>query len=405
MVSDFLPRRDQPPPKTNSEQTPEQPFVSPFKTPDQVAAVEEQAPDTSSTGPLLTPPPKKKRSLKERFMALSRKQKIIVIALTVLVLIGGGVGVAFALQDKPAPKQAVIKKETPKPAPKPTTVPSTLSGIQVAPEVNDRPVTAVMIENSLDARPQSGVNQASVVFEAVAEGGITRFLTLFQDTQPDYVGPVRSVRPYYIQWALGFDAAIAHAGGSAEGLANMRDWKVKDLNHANDYFWRVSNRFAPHNLYTSIAKLNEYEASKGYGKPNFTGFVRTTAEKPAKVPTAKSIDMAISSGAFNVHYEYDATTNSYKRAVGGTAHLDEKSSAQLSPKVVIGLIMAKGQSDIYSTYNVIGSGQAYVFQDGLVTLGTWKKDSRTSQIMFTDANGAVPEAKPWPDLAHRPWRR
>ncbi|MCP5939883.1 DUF3048 domain-containing protein, partial [Klebsiella pneumoniae] len=86
--------------------------------------------------------------------------------------------------------------------PKPTTVANTLTGLQVAPDVNQRPVTGVMIENSTDARPQSGLDQAGVVFEAIAEGGITRFLALFQDTQPDYVGPVRSSRPYYVQWAL-----------------------------------------------------------------------------------------------------------------------------------------------------------------------------------------------------------
>jgi len=112
---------------------------------------------------------------------------------------------------------------------KPTTEASKLTGVQVDPAVNQRPTTAVMIENSTAARPQSGLDQAGVVFEAIAEGGITRFEAIYQDSQPAYLGPVRSVRPYYIQWALGFDAAIAHVGGSPEALSDIKTWNAKDL--------------------------------------------------------------------------------------------------------------------------------------------------------------------------------
>src|SRR5581483_6348891 len=115
-------------------------------------------------------------------------------------------------------------------AQQPTTVASTLTGLPVDPSVNKRQVTAVMIENSLDARPQSGLDQAGIVFEALAEGGVTRFMALFQDTQPDYIGPVRSARPYYIQWLLGYDAAYAHVGGSPDALNDITAWHVKDLN-------------------------------------------------------------------------------------------------------------------------------------------------------------------------------
>src|SRR5690606_17560880 len=145
--------------------------------------------------------------------------------------------------------------------------------------------------------------QASVVFEAIAEGGITRFVALFQDTEPDYVGPVRSARPYYMTWLLGFDATYAHAGGSAEALSLINQWRVKDIPHHNSYYWRVNNRSAPHNLYTSIAKLREYAGAKGFGKSNFTPLPRKDKEQPANTPTAKSIDFNISSATFNVHYD------------------------------------------------------------------------------------------------------
>ncbi|HZM64498.1 MAG TPA: DUF3048 domain-containing protein [Candidatus Saccharimonadales bacterium] len=330
--------------------------------------------------------PKQKKSFKEWLRSITKKQWIIIGVVAGVLVIGGGIGLFFLLKDDKKPVVVEQKEEVPPPPPEPTTVASNLTGLQVDKSVNERPVTGIMIENSMDARPQSGLLGAGVVFEAVAEGGITRCLTLFQDSEPDYIGPVRSVRPYYIQWALGFDAAIAHAGGSADGLNLLKSTGAKDLNHNSNYFWRVNNRTAPHNLYTSIAKLREYEAHKGYGKANYTSLARK-AEAPNAAPTAKKIDFNISSANFNVHYDYDATTNTYKRSEGGKAHTDERSGTQLSPKVVVGLIMAQGKSGIYSTYGTIGSGEVVVFQDGIATEGTWKKDSNTTNFSFTDKNG------------------
>ncbi|HSX36956.1 MAG TPA: DUF3048 domain-containing protein, partial [Patescibacteria group bacterium] len=276
----------------------------------------------------------------------------------------------------------------------PTTVPSTLTGLPVDPSVNQRPVTGVMIENSIDARPQSGLGQAGVVFEAVAEGGVTRFLALFQDTQPDNIGPIRSARPYYIQWALGFDAGYAHVGGSPDGLQDIRDWGVRDLDQFfnSGSYHRTSDREAPHNVYTSIAALHQLEASKGYNSSNFTGFVRKTETKP-KQPTVTSIDFAISGPTYNPHYDYDATTNNYLRSEAGSPHIDANSNAQIASKVVIALIVPKSQGALdasgayYSEYAAVGSGAAYIFQDGGVTTATWQKAGNTSQITFTDASG------------------
>src|SRR5262249_15833287 len=151
------------------------------------------------------------------------------------------------------PKKVIAQKVT-----APAVTLSTLSGLPVDPAVNQRPVTGVMIENSVQARPQSGLNQAGVVFEAIAEGGITRFLALYQDTTPDNVGPIRSARPYYEQWALGFDAGYAHVGGSPEALNDIKAWGVRDLDqfYNSGSYHRISSREAPHNVYTGITTLN-----------------------------------------------------------------------------------------------------------------------------------------------------
>lgn len=320
------------------------------------------------------------------------KKEYFAIAVVVFFLIGVG----FALLS-PHQKQTVAAITKPKAAPNipatPTssTVPSTLSGLPVAPSVNKNPVTAVMIENSTFARPQSGLGQASVVFEAIAEGGITRFEAFFQDTAPTNVGPIRSVRPYYEQWALGFNASLAHVGGSPEALTDMKTWNVRDLDEfANgSSYHRISTRQAPHNMYTSIADLNQLEAAKGYSTSTYTGFVRKSSSTPLKSPTAGSINLTLSGPLYNVHYDYNSSTNSYERSEGGAAQTDANTNTVISPKVVIAMVMQYSlEADGYhSDYNVIGSGPVYIFQDGGVQMGTWAKTAPASQITFKTSSG------------------
>ena len=372
---------------------------SDFQPPEEIAAEEEKTepvePPPSSHA---TPPGKKRRSLKAWFTSLTKKQRILLIAAVVVILgLAGFAAYYFGFRtDTPPPvKHAVVKKQAPKKA-APTTVPSTLTGLPVDPSVNNNPVTAVMIENSSSARPQAGIIDAGVVFEAVAEGGITRFITFFQDTSPDYIGPVRSVRPYYIKWANGFDAAIAHVGGSGQALAMIRSPGGKDLDQFFNpsAYGRISSRPAPHNMYSSIPKLRELQIKKGWGASNYTGFARKDKETPAATPTARTIDFNISGALYNSHYDYDSATNSYKRSEGGKPHTDDRSGQQISPKVVIGLVMPQGRDGIYTTYETIGSGHAYIFQDGTVTEGTWTKTSNDSQFTFKDTTGAVIKLNP-----------
>lgn len=398
MDNDFLPRRGfrhndfprgpQRPLRRNNIMRPR---PGAFQTPDVIAAQEEEHPATNTTGPLIGHHPQPKKTLKDRLKNLNKKQWAIISIVAVLLL--GGISFAgyyFLIRDDPKPVVATKKEEPKKETPKPVPLYATLTGLPIADAtVNDRPVTAIMIENSQDARPQSGLNQAGILFEAVAEGGITRFLTLWQDTESDYIGPVRSVRPYYIQWLRGFDAAVAHVGGSAQALAMLKEPGYKDLDqfHNSSAYWRVSSRFAPHNMYTSIPKLREVEAKKGFGKSNYTGFPRKDGAG-STTPNAKTIDFNISGALYNAHYDYDSTTNTYKRSEGGKPHTDEQSGQQLAPTVVIGLVMPQGKNGVYTTYGTIGSGQAFVFQDGIVTPGTWSKSSNESQFVLKDANGA-----------------
>jgi hypothetical protein len=362
-----------------------------FRTPDEVAAEQTLENTPAAAEPTATEQgsPKATAGWRQK-LALHwppGKKEWLVAAGAVLLLGLAGVLILTHHSKKPVVVHQI--KPIVKPVPS-KTVASTLSGLQVDPSVNTRPVTAVMIENSTDARPQSGLGQAEVVFEAVAEGGITRFLALYQDTAPGAVGPVRSARPYYIQWELGFDGAYAHVGGSPEALTDIKTWNVRDLDQfANSgSYQRISSRAAPHNVYTSIAALNQLEAAKGYTSSTFTGFARKK-EAPLKQPNAGHIDIAISGPLYNVHYDYVAATNSYNRSEGGAPHVDANNNATLSPKVVVVLVMPYGLEvdDHHSQYSTIGSGHAYIFQDGTVTGGQWAKASNTSQFVFTDSAG------------------
>lgn len=319
------------------------------------------------------------------------KRQEAMSALAVLFIVGFGV---FGFINLHKSKAAPIAKAAAVKAVVPTTVPSTLTGLPVKPSVNKRPVTGVMIENSLDARPQSGLSAAGVVFEAVAEGGVTRFLALYQDQWPSNVGPIRSARPYYIEWDMGFDAPYAHVGGSVDGLSDITKWHVKDLNefYNGSYYHRISSRAAPHNVYTSLATLNKLEKSKGYTSSKFSGFARK-ADAPLASPTARGISLYLSGPDYDVHYAYSRNTNSYKRWEGGAAQIDANTKKQLSPKVVIALVVPEHSGALdssgayYSDYDVLGSGKAYVFQDGGVTVGSWHKAGKSDQISFTDDNG------------------
>lgn len=326
----------------------------------------------------------------------SRNVRFGIIAIF-LLLFGGGAIIWFRyIQPDSNPSLSIVRH----PKKKPTTVASPLTGVQVSPADAARPVTGIMIENSDEARPQSGLQDAGVVYEAIAEAGITRFLALYQEGQPQYIGPVRSLRPYYIDFAAPFQASIVHVGGSPDALAEVTSGGFRNLDqfYNGAYFTRINSRYAPHNVYTSFAKLDALNQAKGFTKSSFSGWPRKADKKMAS-PTAKNIKLAVSSADFWATYAYDPASNTYLRSEAGQPHIElvnpgDKTGPQLHPKVVIALVMglSNGALDAsgayYSEYQDTGSGQLYVFQDGGVTQGTWSKPDTSSQFSFTDSNGS-----------------
>jgi len=313
------------------------------------------------------------------------KKQIIIISIIVALLIAGLIYyfIFYKKDQSSNTTVTVTKKEEP---PKPPTSP--LTGRVVESEtIAKRPVTAIMIENSPDARPQSGLKQADTVVEAVAEGGVTRFMAAYLESTPDYIGPIRSARPYYVDYALAFDASYAHVGGSPEALSDIKTLGVKDLDQFfnPDAYFRINSRYAPHNMYSDFTKLDALNQSKGYTSSKFTPFERKI--DVAQTPTANSVSFSLSGATYNPTFTYDAATNSYIRSQAGNTHNDFKSGEPINPKVVVALVLDKSSDGYNTIYQTSGSGTAYIFQDGIVSQGSWNKPDRKSSVTLTDKNG------------------
>ena len=311
---------------------------------------------------------------------------------------------------------------------------SRLSGEEVAEESSlSHPTYCVQIPNGVDgARPQVGLQDAKVVFEAIAESGITRFAAIYQDP-PAVVGPIRSLRLYYLNWDVPFDCTVVHAGGSAEALEAVKSYGVRDLSENYSFMWRSSTNYTVqrlwNNLFTSNEYLNGHSTINGYLSSDIRSFARFTppqaarnkidvqAEEKLKIdqPATKDTDVlspkithiTMKIGAmpnFNPVYDYDATTNTYKRSYEtGAAHTSYDCTGktgeitpelvcdevQITASVVIG-IMVQERKASYDNYHedisTIGAGDAYIFQNGILIKGTWEKSSKDAQITFKDTN-------------------
>ena len=340
----------------------------------------------------------------------NKKEFLIFLGIAGAVLLAGSAA-AFTIFKNPVeePEEPTITSTYVAPPPEYF---SPLTGVMTDEASTQRPVTAVMIENSIDARPQSGLQEAGIVYEAIAEGGITRFMALYQESRPGNVGPIRSARPYYVSWAAGYEASYLHVGGSPEGLALIRSLGVRDLDqsaYGDRIASRSSNRYAPHNMYSDFDRIDSLNNDLGYKTSDFKPFARKTIEKEAEavvvdpaVPatpvsyTAAKINFDISGANYNTSYTYNPDTNTYARVMAGRPHTDQESGKQITPTVVIALQMSYGihPNRIHSVYGNIGTGEALIFQDGNVIKATWTKASDKASLELTDAAGVAIELNP-----------
>jgi hypothetical protein len=252
-----------------------------------------------------------------------------------------------------------------------------------------------MIENAAfeGVRPQAGLSAAQVVYEIIVEGGITRLMAVYAGEKADTVGPVRSARDTYLEFASELNCAYAHAGGSYTAMQAIPNFEMRDLDGLREpqWFWRDSSKYSPHNLFTSTDNL--YTAIKdGHSwtdAPTYEVWSFVDDEKISVGETATEVNILFG-GSYNVTYTYNAELAAYERTNGGVAHTDVNTGKTLAARNVImqkvpagDFIEGKGRIN----FSVTGEGEVYIARLGQLEKGTWKKADRLSRTQFFDAAG------------------
>lgn len=297
------------------------------------------------------------------------KKKIFIV---ILLLLAVGAGAAYALgwfdKDK-----------------KDETYHSQLTGVEVDKDTSQQPILGVMIENSREARPQTGLDSAGVVFEATTEGGITRYLALYQENMPEEVGPVRSLRVHFLDWLMGFDSSVAHVGGNARSLelAESRDAKSLSQFKYSEPYYRNEDRQAPHNMYARTSDLRDLQKELEYSKSSFVEIPRSD-DAASQNPTTTEITLPFSSAFYEAQFRYDNSSNSYTRYLAGEPHIDAATDKAITVK---NLVVLELESDNDAQAGALGSGRAFVFKNGEVIEGRWQQSVFNQRLKVTDNQG------------------
>ena len=266
-----------------------------------------------------------------------------------------------------------------------------LTGIVSADRSSHRAI-AVVISNHPSARPQTAIDEADVVYEVLTEGGITRFLALYQSEYPVKIGPVRSARDYFIKLAEGYNALFLAHGYSPEAQEILLSGEIDQLNgiqHEGDIFKRDSSRKAPHNSYVDVEEALDVAEQKGYRMDNAPSRLSFLSEKEKMSlngePAALLSIRPSSNDLFESSYEYDGT--SYHRSIGGAdVQVDNIFVIEADHRVVD----AKGRMDI----DLKSGGDAFLIQDGVLNLVKWRnQDGRI--VPYTESGAAFVQGKTW----------
>ena len=309
----------------------------------------------------------------------------------------------------------------------PKTEPCPLNGTLYSKQQKDwwekhRPL-GIMIENHQEARPQSGLSSADVLYEAVAEGGITRFLAIYYCNSAENVGPVRSARTYFLDFIseYGDSPLYVHVGGAnqdgpADALSQIEDYGWVGLNDMNQFsigfptFWRDYDRLGhpaatEHTMYSTTEKLLQFAGTKRKlaaededGVSWTKGFIPYSFKEDAPVaqrPSLQKIHLEFwtKDPDYAIDWIYEPTGNIYKRNNGGKPHTDLNNKKQLTAKNIVVLKMIETnandgyENNAHLLYRTKGTGKAHIFMDGKETVGTWRKDSRIARTLLFDNTG------------------
>lgn len=307
--------------------------------------------------------------------------------------------------NEPNPAPGASGKAAPPPALCPLTGAPAASGVDVS-----RPALAVKLDNAPEARPQAGIEAADVVYEELAEGGITRFMAIYQCKDASRLGPVRSARTVDPDLLVQYKPVLfAFSGANGPVMAKVKSTQgVVSLEHGShgSAYQRVSGRAAPHNLFTSTEKLRAF--AKDVKGPPKTGFVFEASASPPSAPSpaasgapagagatgpGASVTFAFA-GSADHKYTYDAASGSYLRFQGLNAPFRSEAAGQVKATNVVIMKVKVVQSSLKDAagnfspdISVVGSGEAVVLRGGVSVKGRWTRSSLGDQPKLADASG------------------
>ncbi|MGN7360511.1 DUF3048 domain-containing protein [Paenibacillus sp. SAF-054] len=309
-------------------------------------------------------------------------------------------------QNAETPKEPVVEEQMPLEEPAPENpVPSgepeqaaftaPLTGLPMDHAPTSRPLS-IMINNAPAARPQSGLTQADIVYEVLAEGGITRLIGIFQSKGTDEkIGPIRSIRPYLIDLGESYGGVLVHAGGSNDAYAILQKQHKEDLDeigNAGAYFWRDKTRKAPHNLYSDADKLRAGADKLRYAKEvDIPSYAFRADDELPEGESASGVDITFLLKSYKVSYQYHEASKMYLRSINGKPHVDLNTGQQLSAtNVVILGADHKTLDDVGRlAVNVEKGGEAILLQRGKVLRGQWVR-AKNDVIRFVKDGQEVP---------------
>ena len=260
-----------------------------------------------------------------------------------------------------------------------------------------RPI-AVMIDNEGSrSLPQGGLDKAQIIYEVIIEGGETRLMPVFWNTNVQMIGPVRSSRHYFLDYAMEYDAIYVHFGWSPMAQKDISKLKINNINgvtYGGKIFWSLTNNKGNwQDSYTSMQKIINYIKEVKY---------RTNTDKKP-VFTYNQSDLALINGqkadkisigyssSYTCGYEYDSASGFYMRLRKGVPHMERVSGKQLVVKNIIIQYTKnsaiKGDDKGRQELNTVGSGKGYYITDGNAIKIKWSKSSRNAQTQYTDGTG------------------
>jgi len=316
---------------------------------------------------------------------ISRMAALLLTALLMLLLAAGCGGKkddGGAVEQETEPEAPVVMEE-PEPEPEKPSIFAPLTGMPRDQEAKLRPL-AVIINNLAPARPQSGLPHADVVWEVLAEGGITRLIAIFQSDEAydGAVGPIRSIRPYMIELAESYNAVIVHAGGSNDAYAILKRQKkeyLDEITNAGTWFRRDSSRKAPHNLYSDLPNLRAGAEKKGYPADVEIPAYLFLDDDGNGAPAGKALEIDIRFQLKNyiVTYRYDAGKRQYLRFINGEPHTDLVSGEQLAATnvAVLGASHKVLDDEGRLAVDLDSGGPAMLFRHGEAIECTWVRDA------------------------------